>query len=112
MATGIKELVELLLVEGGALLWSIGDGDGVVGAALVVTDLEGVSAVAVLAVSRWSFAAWARQVVVPWTRTFRWVAIVFVTAVGALGVLHISVLVNDGDHVRDGLGVALEHLPP
>ena len=34
-ALGIKEPVELLLVEGGALLRSISDGDGVVGAALV-----------------------------------------------------------------------------
>ena len=36
---GIKEPVELLLVEGGALLRPIGDGDGVVGAALALASL-------------------------------------------------------------------------
>ena len=39
-AFGIKEPVELLLVEGGALLRSISDGDGVVGAALVAAALD------------------------------------------------------------------------
>jgi hypothetical protein len=39
-ALGVKEPVELLLVEGGALLGSIGDGDGVVGAALTLAGLE------------------------------------------------------------------------
>ena len=37
---GIKEPVELLLVEGGALLRSISDGDGVVRAALAVAGLD------------------------------------------------------------------------
>jgi hypothetical protein len=36
---GIKEPVELLLVEGCALLGPIGDSDGVVGAALALTSL-------------------------------------------------------------------------
>ena len=31
---------------------------------------------------------------------------------GALGILHVAVLVDDDHHVGDGLGVALEHLPP
>ena len=39
-APGIEEPVELLLVEGGALLWSIGDGDGVVEAVLTLAGLE------------------------------------------------------------------------
>ena len=37
---GIKEPVELLLVEGGALLRSISDGDDVVGAALALAGLR------------------------------------------------------------------------
>ena len=39
-AFGIKEPVELLLVEGGALLRSISDGDDVVGAALALAGLR------------------------------------------------------------------------
>ena len=39
-AFGIKEPVELFLVEGGALLRLIGDGDGVVGAALALVGLR------------------------------------------------------------------------
>ena len=49
-ALGVKKPVELLLVEGGALLGSIGDGDSVVGAMLAFAGLGGVGAVAVLAV--------------------------------------------------------------
>ena len=36
---GVEKPIELLLVEGGALLGSIGDGDGVVGAAHTVAVL-------------------------------------------------------------------------
>ena len=52
-ALGVKEPVELLLVEGGALLGPIGssDGDGVVGAALALVSLGRLGAVVVLAVS-------------------------------------------------------------
>jgi hypothetical protein len=39
-ALGVKEPVELLLVEGGALLGPISDGDGVVRAALVLVGLR------------------------------------------------------------------------
>ena len=39
-AHGVKEPVELLLVEGGALLGPISDGDGVVGAALALVSLR------------------------------------------------------------------------
>jgi len=38
-ALGIKEPVELLLVEGGALRGPIGDGDGVVRAVLALASL-------------------------------------------------------------------------
>ena len=57
---GIKDLVELFLVEGGALLRSIGDGDGIVGAALALAGLGRLGAVAVLAMSWRTIAAWAR----------------------------------------------------
>ena len=39
-------------------------------------------------------------------------ATVLVTTVCALGVFHVSVLVDDGHHVGDGLGIAFKHLPP
>jgi hypothetical protein len=38
-ALGVEKPVKLLLVEGGVLLRSIGDGDGVVGAALALASL-------------------------------------------------------------------------
>ena len=51
-AFGVEEPVEFLLVKGGALLGSVGDGDGVVRAALTIAGLGRFGAVAVLAVSR------------------------------------------------------------
>ena len=63
---GIKEPVELLLVEGGALLRLIGDGDNVVVATLAFAGLVGVGAIAVLAVPGWSIAAWTCRVVILW----------------------------------------------
>ena len=65
-AFGIKEPVELLLVEGGALLRLIGDGDNVVVATLAFAGLGGVGAIAVLAVPGWSIAAWTCRVVILW----------------------------------------------
>jgi len=55
---GIKEPIELLLVEGGVLLGPIGNGDGIVGAALALAGLGQPGAVAVLAVSWRTIAAW------------------------------------------------------
>jgi len=48
----------------------------------------------------------------PLGRTVCRIAAIFVATMGALGILHVGVLVDDGHHVRDGLGIALEHLPP
>jgi hypothetical protein len=45
-------------------------------------------------------------------RAIEGVAAVLVAAMCMLGVLHVDVLINDGHHVRDGLGIAFEHLPP
>ena len=56
-ALGVKEPVELLLVEGGVLLGPIGDGDGVVGAALALASLGRLGAVVVLAASWRTIAA-------------------------------------------------------
>ena len=50
-ALGVEEPVELLLVEGGALLGSIGDDNSVVGAMLAITGLGRLGTVTVLAVS-------------------------------------------------------------
>ena len=57
-ALGVKEPVELLLVEGGALLGSISDGDGVVRATLALASLGRLSAIAVLAMSWRTITAW------------------------------------------------------
>ena len=66
--------------------------------------------VAVLVVPGWTIAAWMRQVVVPRARMIDGIATILVATVCTLGVLHVGVLVDDGHHVGDGLGVALEHL--
>jgi hypothetical protein len=111
-ALGIKEPFELLLVEGGALLGPIGNGDGVVGAALAIAGLGRLGTVAVLAMSWGTIAAWMRRVIVPLATTIDGVATLLVVTVCMLGVLHVGMPVDDGHHVRDGLGVVLEHLPP
>ena len=59
-ALGVKEPVELLLVEGGALLGPIGDGDGVVRAALALASLARLGVIAVIAVLWRTIAAWTR----------------------------------------------------
>ena len=107
---GIKEPVELLLVEGGALLRSIGD--GVVGAVLALASLGRLGAVVVLAVSWRTITSWTNRVVVPLARTIKGVAAVLVVAVCTLGVLHVGGLVDDGHHVGDGLGISFKHIPP
>ena len=111
-ALGVEEPVELLLVEGGTLLRPVSDGNDIVGAVLAIASLGGVSAVKGLAMSRWTITAWACRVVIPLTRVIGRVAVILVAMMGALGILHVAVLVDDDHHVGDGLGVALEHLPP
>ena len=39
-------------------------------------------------------------------------AVLVVVVVCTLGVLHVGVLVDDGHHVGDSLGIAFKHLPP
>ena len=111
-ALGVKEPVELLLIEGGALLGLIDDGDGVVWAALALASLGRLGTVAVLAVSWSTIDTWTSRVVIPLARMIKGVTAVLVTAVCTLGVLHIGVLVDDDHHVGDGLGIAFKHLPP
>ena len=111
-ALGVKEPVELLLVEGGALLGPIGDGDGVVGAALALASPGRLGAVVVLASSLRTITARTCRVVVPLARTVNGIATILVAMVCTLGVLHVGLLVDDGHHVGDSLRVALEHLPP
>ena len=67
--------------------------------------------VAVLAVSWWTIPAWASRVIVPLAGMIGGLAAILVAAVCMLSILHVSVLVDDGHHVGDSLGVALEHLP-
>jgi hypothetical protein len=47
-----------------------------------------------------------------WRGTISGFVSVLVAVMGALGILHVNVLVDDGCHVGDGLGVGLEHFPP
>ena len=110
-ALGVKEPVKLLLVKGGTLLGPIGDGDGVIGAALVLASLGQLSAVAVLAVPWRMIIAWTRRVI-PLARTVDGVMAVLAVTVCALSILHVGMFVDDGHHVGDGLGIVLEHLPP
>ena len=109
---GVKEPVEFLLVEGGALLGPIGDSDGVVGAALALASLRRLGTVTVLVVPWWTIATRTCWVVVPLARTVNGIATILVATVCTLGVLHVGLLVDDGHHVGDSLRVALEHLPP
>jgi hypothetical protein len=111
-ALGVENPIKLLLVEGGALLGPIGDGDSVVRAMLALAGLGRLDEVMVHAVSWRTITAWTRQVVVPLARTIDGVATVLVATVCTLGVLHVGMLIDNGHHVGDGLGVALEHLPP
>ena len=110
-ALGVKEPVELLLVEGGALLGPIGDGDGVVGAVLALASLGRLRPM-VLAMSWMTIATWTSRVIVPLTRTVDGVAAVLVATVCTLSVLHVGEFVDDGHLVGDGLGIVLKHLPP
>jgi hypothetical protein len=111
-ALGIKEPVELLLVEGGALLRPVSNGDDVVGAALAFASLGRLGTVAVLVVPGWRIAAWTRRVVAPLAGTIGGIAAILVVIVDTFGVLHVGMLVDDGHHIGDGLGVAFKHLPP
>ena len=68
--------------------------------------------VVVLAVSWWTIPAWASRVIVPLAGMIGGLAAILVAAVCMLSILHVSVLVDDGHHVGDGLGVGFKHLPP
>jgi len=109
---GIKEPVELLLVEGGSLLGLVSDGYGVVGAVLALAILGRLGAVAVLVVLGWTIAAWTRRVIIPLARMINGIATILVATVCTLSVLHVGMLVDDGHHVGESLGVSLGHLPP
>jgi hypothetical protein len=108
---GVKEPVELLLVEGGALLRPIGDRDGVVVAVLALACLGRLGAIVVLGVSWRMIASWMGRVIVPLARKIDGVAAVLVAAVCTFSVLHVGVLVDDSHRVGDGLRVAFKHLP-
>ena len=59
----------------------------------------------------WTIPAWESRVVVPLARTIGGLAAILVAAVCTLSVLHVGVLVDDGHHGGDGLGVGFKHLP-
>ena len=86
-----------------------GDGDGVLGATLVVPVLVRLGAVMLLPVTRWAIVAVSFRAVVTLRGTLG--VVVLVPAMGPLGFFHVGVLVDNYHHVAHGLGVALEHLP-
>ena len=108
----IQELVQVRLVEGGVELGHLGDGDGVLRAALAVPTLGRLGAVMLLAVARWTIIALMFWAVVLLRGMLGGVILGLVPAVGLLGIFHVGVLVDDRHHVANGLAVALEHLPP
>jgi hypothetical protein len=92
---------------------SIGHGDGVLRAALVVLVLGWLGAVVVLVgvVSRRTTIV-ALVIIVMFLGAVAGIVPVLMVAMCFLGVLHVGVLVDDPHHLRDRLGVALEHLAP
>jgi hypothetical protein len=111
-ALAIEEPVEVLLVEGRPELGPVSDGDGVLRAPLVVLALGGLSTVAVLVRQRWTSITGRPLLIIPLTRAIGRVAAVLVPMMSMLGILHVSVLVDDGHHVGECPGVALKHLSP
>ena len=108
----IQEPIQVRLVEGGAELGPLGNGDGVLGATLAVPVLGRLSTVVLLAVSRWMVVASVFWAIVPLRGTFEGVVLGLVLAMGSLSIFHVGVLVDDRHHVAHSLGVALEHPPP
>ena len=108
----IQEPVQVHLVKGGAELGSLGDGDGVLGAMLVVPVLGRLGAVVLLPMMRWTIVASAFRTVVPLRGMLEGVVLGLVPAMGSLGIFHVGMLVDDHHPIAHGLGVALEHLPP
>ena len=106
----IQEPVQVYLVEGGAELGPLGDGDGVLGATLAIPVLGRFGAVMFLPMARWVIVASAFRVIVPLRGTLG--VVVLVPAVGPLGFFLVGVLVDNRHHVAHGLGVGLKHLPP
>ena len=100
------------MVEGGAKMGPLGDGDGVLGATLAVPVLGRLGAVVLLPMTRWTIVASAFRAIVPLRGTLGGVVLGLVPAVGPLGIFHFGVLVDNRHHVAHGLGVALKHLPP
>ena len=94
------------MVEGGAKLGPFGNGDGVLGATLVVSKLGRLDTVVFLPVARWSVIASVLR------GMLGGVVLGLVPAMGSLGILHVGMLVDDRHHVANSFGVALEHLPP
>ena len=108
----IQEPVQVCLVEGGAELGPLGDGDSVVGATLEVPVLGRLGAVVLLPVARWTVLASAFRAVVPLEVTLEGVVLGLVPPMGSLGVFHVDMLVEDHHHVANGFWVALKNLPP
>ena len=108
----IQEPVQVHLVEGGAELRSFSNCDGVLGAMLAVPALGRLGAVVLLNMTRCTIFTTMFRAVVPSRGMLGGSVLGLVSAVGPLSVFYVRVLVDDRHHVANGLGVALEHLPP
>jgi len=111
-ALAIQEPIQVHMLEGGAELGPLGDGDSVLGATLAFPVLGRLSAVVLLPVERWTIIASVFRTVVPLGGTLGGVVLGLVPVMGSLGVFHFGVLVDDHHHVTNDFGVAFEHLPP
>jgi hypothetical protein len=101
------------LVEGGELLGSIGNNDGVLGVTLVILVVGRLGAVVALVgvVPRGSsIIALTSTIIGVRLRALIGVAPVFVVPMSFLGILHIGVLVDDHHHLGYCLQVAFKHL--
>ena len=102
---GIQKPVQVCLVECGAEMGPLSDGNGDLGTTLAVPALGRLSVVVLLAIAGWTIITSMFQAVVPWRGTLGGVVLGLVPTMGLLGVFHVGMLVDDRHHVANGIGV-------
>ena len=110
-ALAIQEPIQVHMLEGGAELGPLSDGDSVLGATLAFPVLGRLSAVVLLPVERWTIIASVFRTVVPLGGTLGGVVLGLVPMVGPVGIFHVGVFVDHRHHVGNSLRVGLEHCP-
>ena len=100
------------MVEGGAELGPLSDGDRVLGAMLEVPILGRLGTVVLLPMVRLAIIPSTFWAIVPLRGMLEGVVLGLVPAMSLLDIFHVGVFIDDRHHVTNGLGVALKHLPP